>query len=448
MNNKIIKSILWGIALGIGLLTSCQSKKDARESVLKIYNWGDYIDENVLEEFPIWYKEQTGEEVKIIYQVFDINEIMLTKIARGKEDFDLVCPSDYIIERMMNMDLLQPIQRDFGNTPDYTQNIAPYIDGELNKLSKNGKKTTDYAVPYMWGTTGILYNKTYVPEGKVKSWECLWNPEFKGKILMKDSYRDAYCATLIYANREKLAKGEATVNEVINDYSAAAIDTAEVYLKRMKPLLAGWEADFGKEMMTKSKVWMNLTWSGDAQWAIEEAGKVGTELEYIVPQEGSTVWYDGWAIPKYARNPKAASYFLNYLCRPDIAIRNMNTIGYVSAVAGAEIMEQAQDSTLANYSDVSYFFGEAGKNIKVNHTMYPDIKVIERCAMQRDFGDHTENVLDMWSSVKGDNLNPWILTVIFLTILLLLFGGIYSKYRKYRHHKAIRILKSRRKRKS
>lgn len=440
----MIRKLLLSIAAGLCLLSSCQTGKDARESILKIYNWGDYIDEEVLEDFPRWYKEQTGEDVKIIYQVFDINEIMLTKIARGKEDFDLVCPSDYIIERMMNMDLLQPINRNFGNTPDYTQNIAPYISHELNKLSKPGQTTTDYAVPYMWGTTGILYNTTYVPKEDVQSWGCLWNPRYKGKILMKDSYRDAYGVAMLYAYRDELEKGRVTVDSMINDYSAPAIDTAEIYLKRMKPLLAGWEADFGKEMMTKSKIWINMTWSGDSQWAIEEAKKIGTELDYSVPEEGSTIWYDGWAIPKYARNPKAASYFINYLCRPDIAIRNMNTIGYVSAVASPEIMEYAQDSTLKEYSDASYFFGEAGKKIKVNHTMYPDIKIVERCAMQRDFGPHTEEVLDMWSSVKGDNLNPAILIVIFLTILLLLFFGIYGKYRKYRSHKAIHLLKSRR----
>lgn len=440
----MIRKLFWIIVTGFWLLFSCHSGKDTRESILKIYNWGDYIDEEVLKDFPRWYKEQTGEEVKIIYQVFDINEIMLTKIARGKEDFDLVCPSDYIIERMMNMDLLQPIGRDFGKTPDYIQNIAPYINHELNKLSKPGQTTTDYAVPYMWGTTGILYNTTYVPQEDVASWECLWNPRYKGKMLMKDSYRDAYGVAMLYAYRDKLGKGQISVDSIINDYSTSAIDTAEIYLKRMKPLLAGWEADFGKEMMTKSKVWINMTWSGDAQWAIEEAEKIGTELNYSIPEEGSMIWYDGWAIPKYARNPKAASYFINYLCRPDIAIRNMNTIGYVSAVASPEIMEQAQDSTLEEYSDVSYFFGEAGKKIKVNHTMYPDIKIVERCAMQRDFGAHTEEVLDMWSSVKGDNLNPMILIVIFLTILLLLFFGIYSKYKKYRNHKAIRLLKSRR----
>lgn len=439
-----IPILLWGL-LSLSLLSSCNDRHQKRLSTLKIYNWGDYIDESILEDFKVWYKEQTGEDINIIYQTFDINEIMLTKIARGKEDFDLVCPSDYIVERMIKKDLLLPINRDFGDLPDYTRNIAPYITGELSKIDDQEHKTSDYAVPYMWGTTGLLYNRKFVPEEDVRSWACLWDHKYKGKILMKDSYRDVYGTAIIYANRERLAKGETTVDELMNDYSQAAIDTVEAYVKKMKPLLAGWEADFGKEMMTKSRIYLNMTWSGDAEWAIQEAAAVGVDLGYAIPDEGSTVWYDCWAIPKYAKNIKAASYFINYMCRPDIAIRNMEEIGYVSAVSSPEIREYVQDSTLSDYSDVSYFFGEAGKKLKVKHTMYPDIKYMEKCAMERDFGDATENVLDMWSNIKGDNLNPWILTVIFLSIGFLLIIGIYNKFRKKRRHQNIRILKSRRK---
>lgn len=425
------------------LAGGCQKNDSARMSTLKIYNWADYIDEQVLEEFPQWYKEQTGEHVEIIYQLFDINEIMLTKIVRGKEDFDLICPSDYIIERMLKNNLLQPIPRNFGHTPDYIQNVSPYIEAELNKLSYDGRKATDYAVPYMWGTAGLLYNKAFVPEEDVTSWACLWNPKYKGKILMKDSYRDAYGTAMIYANRERLAAGEVTVGQLMNDYSPEAIDTVAVWLKRMKPFLAGWEADFGKEMMTKSKAYINMTWSGDAVWAQEEAAAVGVDLGYSVPVEGSNIWYDAWAIPVYARNIKAASYFINYLCQPGIAIRNMEAIGYVSAVATPETMEFAQYSTQFEKADVSYFFGEAGKHLATNPAQYPDIRVIERCTMIRDAGDHTEAVLDMWSEVKGDNLHPWVLTVIFVTFLFLLALGIYRKYQRYRHHKTIRLRKSR-----
>ena len=228
-------SILSVLALLMGLFTSCGRSDEERSKILKIYNWGDYIDEDVLTDFPKWYKEQTGEEVRIIYQVFDINEIMLTKIERGHEDFDLICPSEYILERMLRKNLLLPIDRNFGKTPDYINNVSPYIQEELNKLSQPGRKTTDYVVPYMWGTAGLLYNKADVSRDEVMSWKCLWDPRFRNKILMKDSYRDAYGTAIIYAHARELADGTITVEQLMNDSSPEMIAIAEEYLKKMKP---------------------------------------------------------------------------------------------------------------------------------------------------------------------------------------------------------------------
>lgn len=416
----------------LGMCVSCARTDKERSKILKIYNWADYIDEGILDEFPVWYKEQTGEDIRIIYQVFDINEIMLTKIERGHEDFDLICPSEYIIERMLKKKLLLPIDRNFGKTPDYLDNISPYIREQLNKLSQPGMETTDYVVPYMWGTAGLLYNKKFVTQDEVMTWDCLWNPRYKNKILMKDSYRDAYGTAIIYAHAKELADGTVTVEQLMNDNSPEAIAIAEDYLKRMKPNIAGWEADFGKEMMTKNKAWLNLTWSGDAVWAIEEAEAVGVELGYEVPREGSNIWYDGWAIPKYARNVKAASYFLDYLCRPDIALRNMDANGYVSAVATPEILEAKIDTTIEEYSNLSYFFGPGNDSIRIDRVQYPDRKVVERCAMIRDFGDETELVLEMWSRVKGDNLNTGIVLLIFAVFGLLFVWVVYRRIRDYK----------------
>lgn len=414
------------------MFASCEHSSEKRSRILKIYNWADYIDEDVLAEFPAWYKQQTGEEIRIIYQVFDINEIMLTKIERGHEDFDVVCPSEYIIERMLKKDLLLPIDRNFGKTPDYLPNVSPYIQKELNKTSQPGRVTADYAVPYMWGTAGILYNKNFISKEEAGSWHCLWNSKNKGKILMKDSYRDAYGTAIIYAHAKQLADGTVTVEQLMNDNSSKAIDLAEKYLKAMKPNISGWEADFGKEMMTKNKTWLNLTWSGDAVWAIEEAAAVGVDLDYEVPQEGSNIWYDGWVIPKYSRNVKAASYFINYLCQPGIAMRNMDAIGYVSAVATPEILEAKTDTTLEQFSDLSYFFGPGADSIQINPVQYPDKKVVQRCAMIRDFGDRTELVLEMWSRVKGDNLNTGIVLLIFSVFGVLFVWLVYAKIRKYK----------------
>ncbi|MBQ8673560.1 MAG: ABC transporter substrate-binding protein [Bacteroides sp.] len=429
---KTLKKMLGLLALC--LLAACNPSQEERSQVLKIYNWADYIDEEVLAEFPEWYKEQTGEELKVIYQVFDINEIMLTKIERGHEDFDVVCPSEYIIERMLKKGLLQPIDRNFGQTPDYIPNVSPYIVKELNKTSQPGHLTSDYAVPYMWGTAGILYNTEFLTEEEVESWQCLWDPGHKAKILMKDSYRDAYGTAIIYANRQQLADSTVTVEQLMNANSPQDIALAEKYLKELKPNIAGWEADFGKEMMTKGKTWLNFTWSGDAVWAIEEADAVGVSLDYLVPREGSNIWYDGWVIPKYARNVKAASYFINYLCQPDIALRNMDAIGYVSSVATPEVMEAKIDTTLDVRSDLSYFFGEGvgADSLQIDPVQYPDRKVVERCAMIRDFGDRTELVLEMWSRVKGDNLNTGIVLIIFSVFGLLTVWLIYGKVRMYR----------------
>ena len=418
--------------------TSCRRSSEERCKVLKIYNWADYIDEEVLDEFPAWYKEQTGEEIRIVYQVFDINEIMLTKIERGHEDFDVVCPSEYIIERMMKKNLLLPIDTNFGNTPNYLGNVSPYIRGQLNKLSRPAMRTIDYAAAYMWGTAGMLYNTNLVSADEVESWYCLWNPKFKNRILMKDSYRDAFGTAVIYAHREELAAGTLTVEDLMNDNSHEAVDRAERYLKEMKPNVAGWETDFGKEFMTKGKAWLNFTWSGDAVWAIDEAEAVGVPLAYTVPKEGSNIWYDGWVIPKYARNVKAAGYFINYLCRPDIALRNMEAIGYVSAVATPEIMETQQDETIQETSNLSYFFGEGmgADSLHIDPVRYPDYEVVRRCAMIRDFGSDTEYVLEMWSHVKGDNLNNGLVLFIFAVFGGLFVWTVYHRYKAYKHKRA------------
>ncbi|MBM6889855.1 ABC transporter substrate-binding protein [Bacteroides caecigallinarum] len=418
--------------LTVMLLPGCYDC-ESRENVLKIYNWGDYIDEEVLAAFPEWYKEQTGEDVRIVYQTFDINEIMLTKIERGKEDFDVVCPSEYIIERMLVKDLLVPIDTAFGKTPNYIHNISPYVRGEMEKLSVPGRPTSKYAVGYMWGTAGILYNKSNVTREEASTWHSLWDSKFRNKLLMKDSYRDAYGTAVIYANRDALAKGDIRVEDLMNNYSSEAIATAEKYLKELKPNIAGWEADFGKEMMTKNKAYLNMTWSGDAVWAIEEAEAVGVELGYEVPMEGSNVWFDGWVIPRYSRNRKAASYFINYLCRPDVALANMETIGYVSAVATPEILEEKIDTTLETYSNLAYFFGPEARHIQIDPIQYPDSSVVARCAIIRDAGDNTQAVLDMWSHVKGDNLGGGLVAVILITLVVLVIYVSYQKIKRYKN---------------
>ena len=415
------------------------SNDDARKSILKVYNWADYIDEELLTEFQDWYYEQTGEEVEVVYQLFDINEIMLAKIERGKEDFDVACPSEYIIERMLKNDLLLPINKDFGSTPNYLGNVSPFIHDVFDKIDGNGKNANDYAVGYMWGTTGFLYNTKYVTREEASTWTSLWNAKFDKKLLIKDAFRDVYSPLLIYANQERVKSGEVTLDELMHDASDESIAVVEALLKKAKPYVAGWEADFGKEIMTKEKAWLNLSWSGDAVWAIEEAEAVGVELDYVVPEEGSIVWFDGWVIPKYAKNVKAASYFINFMCKAENAIRNMDEIGYVSVIGTSDVMEYMSESAVEagveDTTDLTYFFGEGADSVVINSAMYPDRTVIERCAMMHDSGPRTEAMLAMWSRVKGDNLNNWMVVVIFIAIGFLIVVGVIRKLKKRRQRR-------------
>ncbi len=392
-----------------------------REHTLKVYNWADYIDMNVLNGFPAWYYEQTGEHVEVLYQTFDINESMLTEIEVGQEDYDVICPSEYIIERMLRNGLIQKINKNFGNTPDYTQLVSTFAVEKFQQMAPDSNTcVADYTVGYMWGTTGILYNTALVHKDEILSLGGLLNEKFQGKVFMKDAFRDIYSVVVLYAYRDEIARGEVSKDELVANVTDERIARVEDFLSRMKNNIAGWEVDFGKEEMTKGKAWLNLSWSGDAQWAIDEASEVGVDLEYFVPQEGSNVWFDGWCIPKYAVNTKAASYFINYMCIPENAILNMEEIGYVSVIASSEIMDWAHDEEIADSSDLSYFFGDSAKSMHVNHVFYPDRSIIERCALMHDCGSKTEDMLAMWSRVKGDNLSAglvWFIVVVIVCII-------------------------------
>ena len=408
---------------------------------MKVYNWADYIDEELIGEFEQWYEQQTGEKVEVVYQTFDINETMLSKIELGHEDYDVACPSDYIIERMLRNDLLLPISRDFGDTPDYIGNVSPYIMEEVfSKIEGGGRNANDYSVGYMWGTTGLLYNPKYVSDEDVRTWEVLRNPEYAGKILVKDAFRDVYTSLLISFYIEQVEAGQKDLQTIGFDASEESIAKVEEYLNSFKDNVAGWEADFGKDQMTKELAWLNLSWSGDAQWAIDEAAEIGLELKYAIPETGSSVWFDGWVIPKYAKNIKAASYFINYMCMPENAVRNMDVSGYVSTIGGEEILQAMSDPESFDPIDVSYFFGEQADSVCVNPVMYPDIRIMSRCGMMHDSG--TEDLLKMWSRVKGDSASIWTYTLICI-VFLALIAALVVKYAKKRYRRRRYAMKRR-----
>ena len=420
---------LFTVIAAAAMVCACSQNRD---EILKVYNWSDYIDESVIPEFEQWYQEQTGQEVKVIYQTFDVNETMLSKIEKGHEDFDVICPSDYIIERMLQNHLLLPIDRDFGNTPNYIdENLSPYVRDRFDKMNAGGFNANDYAVGYMWGTTGILYNAKYVTDEEASTWDVIRNPKFADKIFIKDSPRDVFSQIIIYLRREDVAAGKVTLDELMYDSSDEALEAVEAYMKEVRPLVAGWEADFGKDQMTQERGWVSLNWSGDGVWAIEEAEEMGVELRYSLPKEGFAVWFDGWVIPKFAENIRAAKYWINFMSRPDIVIRNVDVTGYVSVSGAQEVLEAFTDESY-DPIDLSYFFGPGAESVCVNPVLYPPKEDIDRSTQEHDWGDRTPELVAMWNRVKGSSANSWTMIVVLVFILALAGFAIYSKFFKKR----------------
>lgn len=406
------------LSLMLVALMSLSSFAADRAHTLKVYNWADYIDEDVLNAFPAWYKEMTGEDVEIIYQTFDINESMLTEIEVGHEDYDVICPSEYIIERMLKANLLKKIDKNIIPAEQQNfDNVAPFVVDKFQQMSET-ENVSDYTVGYMWGTTGFIYNPKFVDREDLRSWGAILDPKFEGRIYMKDAFRDVYSVIVLYAYREEIERGEVTRDDLVRNITPERIARVEEILTAAKANIAGWEVDFGKEEMTKGKTWMNLSWSGDAQWAIDEAAEMGIELDYVVPEEGSNVWFDGWCIPKYAVNTKAATWWINYMCLPENAIKNMDFIGYVSVIATPEVRAWVDDrQTWSEPLDLSYFFGETALAVYANPVLYADKTIIDRCALMHDAGDMNEELVKMWNRVKGDNLSPLMLGIIIVVVI-------------------------------
>lgn len=435
---------------------------------LIIYNWADYMDLSVLDDFAEYYEEKTGRTINIVYTNFDTNETMLTEIIKGDSNIDIICPSEYAIEKLLRSGVLEKL--DFSEVAEY-DNL--YIETNLNgdiidKIDSvfTGMETPDgavdmrdYFLPYMWGTLGILYNNKYLTEEQVAEagWGLLWNdtdiPEIEGKILVKDSIRDTYAAAVLYLQSKGRIPEEYvaySAEELINCTDKTLVDAAESILKEQKPHLKGYEVDFGKDDMVNEIALVDLAWSGDAMYAIEEAtdDDGNSYLDYYAPESGSNIWFDGWVMPKNAKNKFAAYMFMNYLCRPDIAMLNTMEIGYSAAVdngvyfvddendfnyeyaaAAREIILEVYEIDSEDEEAVSEFYEEFFGDIR----RYPDIAESEFLGMMHDFGDKHESIVEMWERVKahGETGN-WSLLAIIIGVIagvaLLAIGLIIWKF--------------------
>nr|MDD6335517.1 ABC transporter substrate-binding protein [bacterium] len=293
---------LLALVLIIALLAPFATACGQSGPVLRVFNWEDYIDPSVLKDFT----KETGIQIKYIR--FTTNEDMYAKLKMGTTEMDVAFPSDYMIERMANEDMLATLNRD--NIPNFA-NLSEFV------LNKGFDPDNAYSIPYMWGTLGILYDKTQVQK-PVTSWDILWDKDYSGKILMIDSVRDAVGIALIMEGYS------------LNDFSDEAMEKAKQRLISQKPLLQAYSLDSAKDIMRRGAAAMAVVYSGDAVTAM---GK-NENLAYAVPEEGSNIWFDNMVVLKNSKMIPEAEQFINFLCREDIAKRNAEYIGYFSPVKG------------------------------------------------------------------------------------------------------------------
>ncbi len=431
---KIIILVLI-LCLTLSMFAGCGSQD--RSTVLKVYNWADYIDEYLISEFEEYYFEKYGIELTVQYSTYDTNEIMYNKIAQAKEDYDVVCPSEYMIERMLNAGLLLPIDNDII-TGVYQENVPEFIRENLAEMAERSGNT--YAAGYMWGTIGIMYNTNEVSleELEAEGWGILWNEKYTNKIFMKDSIRDTFAVGNLYAFEDEykallasFEAGEITEDEysdafsaIFNDTSAEAIAAVEKVLSEQKTSVqAMYDVDYDKDAMVNGTAYLDVAWSGDAMWAIWEAEEAnsGVELGYYIPESGTNLWFDGWAIPAYAGNVQAANEWIAFMLSEEAAIANMDYIGYTSVVAGTtgDVLEYVQEYAFDDDEAINaeYFFGEDAASVTLNSTMYPSQSIILSAGVMRDFGDADDAVTEMWTRIKGNDISWTVIIVIGVVVI-------------------------------
>lgn len=310
---KLIALVLCAV-LSASLLTGCGAENDTPNGEVYVYNWGEYIDEETIDLF----EKETG--IKVIYDEFDTNEAMYPKLEAGASQYDVVCPSDYMIEKMIEHDMLAELNWD--NLPNAKENIG----AQYYEQSKAFDPENKYSVPYCWGTVGILYNKTMVDE-PVTSWSILWDEKYSDNILMQSSVRDLFMVALKLNGRS------------MNSVDETELQAAKQLLIEQKPLVQAYVIDQVRDKMIGNEAALGVIYSGEAIYTQRE----NPDLEYVIPSEGTNVWIDSWVIPKNAPNKENAEKFINFMCRDDIALMNFEYITYSTPNVAAQALIEDDD---------------------------------------------------------------------------------------------------------
>ncbi|MDO4788820.1 MAG: ABC transporter substrate-binding protein [Johnsonella sp.] len=340
-------------------LTEAEAKEPGSAGEVYVYNWGEYIDETVIEDF----ENETG--IKVVYDLFETNEEMYPVVEAGGVVYDVVCPSDYMIKKMIDNDLLAEINLD--NVSNVKNIGEKYLD-----FAKAYDPENKYSVPYNWGTVGILYNTSMV-EGDPDSWDVLWDEKYKGEILMQDSVRDAFMV------------GQKKLGFSINTTDKAELEKVRDLLIEQKPLVQAYVIDQVRDKMIGGEAALAVIYSGEMLYIQNEVAESGEdfELKYVIPKEGSNVWLDGWVIPKNAKNKENAEKWIDFMCRGDIAKKNFEYITYPTPnTAAFELLD---------------------KEMQENKAVFPDDEMLKNCEVFEYLGPEAEDQYNaFWKEIKSN----------------------------------------------
>lgn len=424
---KLFKLLMFfPLSLGsASLLASCGKKGDVR--VLRVLNCEDYIYEyeegdesemeppeeenwfkmDVMDQFVEYWKKTTGEDIEYVYDTFDTNETMFNELQTGKTTYDVIVPSDYMIQKLISNNMLHKISE--KNRESVWKNISPYLVGKFDSIeavyNEVSHKISEYSVPYMWGTVGMMYNPSYyvkesngaLSEDDVHElfmdWDSLYTNEYiRGSYSIKDSVRDTYAVSLIHAYRDEISgvTDTAKLEEIFNRNGVEEMAFVKEDMLKLKEAAFGFECDSGKTDMVGGIVGANMCWSGDATWAITEAadGENPKDLYYAIPTSyngeenkgASNIWFDGLCIPRNTDHEdnlseeEAAQYelaeqFIKFMSTPEIAVQNCYCVGYTPGVAGDAMLEYMLDCYDLGEDDYSELV-EGDDYVKYNLTYF------------------------------------------------------------------------------
>lgn len=490
-----------------------KKKTDSQKTItLRVCNWEEYMDEgdwdeseaidlpsgkiigkkSMIRDFEDWYEKNYGVKVKVEYSTFGTNEDLYNMLTLG-DSYDLICPSEYMFMKLISENKLVPLSKNFFDRENplnyYTNGVSPYISKIFQSHKIKGQSWSSYAAGFMWGITGIVYNPNLVTEKEASTWSILLNPKFKNRVTIKDSVRECYFAAVGALEHKKLLDPDfigasdykEKLEDVMNDTSPAMIKRVQDWLQAMKDNVYSFEVDAGKADMITGKVAANYQWSGDAVYTMDQADEDDFRLDFAVPEESTNIYFDGWCMLKSGighdrDKQQAAEAFINFVSRPDNAIRNMYYIGYTSCISGgsdprileylkwkygpkaeekpADNSESAEDpakdseDSLTSY-DLSYFF--TGDETKEDPSyvltvpkesvkrqlgaQYPSKEVIRRSSIMRYFNPkQSKDINKMWVNVRCYNILHmpiwgWVLLILSLVAAAVLvvrkFHGAY-----------------------